>query len=139
MFKSKLLRKVIGIILLFFSIYAIVVTFYLSFFIREKFINNYLQKADSIISSISYSLPEILSSGDLSRIQALVNQFLQVQGIGYVLVMDKQGEVIAHTFVPAPPLTVITQSKIEKNKVEPILYSDRRKKIYSNKEKRTFR
>ncbi len=120
MFKSRLLRKVIGIILLFFSIYAIVVTFYLSFFIREKFINNYLQKADSIISSISYSLPEILSSGDLSRIQALVNQFLQVQGIGYVLVMDKQGEVIAHTFVPAPPLTVITQSKIEKNKVEPI-------------------
>ena len=44
---------------------------------------------------------------DASTVQAMIDQFLEIIGVSYVFVVDAQGEIISHTFVPSVPEEII--------------------------------
>ncbi|MFP4237326.1 MAG: PAS domain S-box protein [Desulfonatronovibrio sp.] len=66
-------------------------------------IDEYLSKAESIASSISMSVPDIFLGRDAATIQSVIDQYMKVEGVGYVLVHDMHGNIIAHTFSPVIP------------------------------------
>ncbi|MBI3928357.1 MAG: SpoIIE family protein phosphatase [Armatimonadetes bacterium] len=69
--------------------------------------DEYEIKGTAIANSIAHSSVEILLNRDLSTVQSLVDQSLETEGVAYVFVRDAEGEVIAHTFVPAVPREVL--------------------------------
>jgi methyl-accepting chemotaxis protein len=60
-------------------------------------------RGKAIANSIATVSVETLLYRDLSSVQAMIDQYLDTQGVSYVFVEDAQGEVVAHTFSPAVP------------------------------------
>ena len=100
---SKLFKKIFFYILIMFFVMVVMSTLYSTFILRKDMINEYISKAHAIANSISMSLPEVFLNADASVIQSIIDQYLEVEGVGYVLVHDDKGNILAHTFVPFVP------------------------------------
>jgi PAS domain S-box-containing protein len=70
-------------------------------------VDEYRTKGVAVADSIASSGTELLLNRDASTMQALIDQFLAIEGVGYVFVVDREGEVISHTFVPSVPEEVL--------------------------------
>jgi methyl-accepting chemotaxis protein len=71
--------------------------------IDRNLTEQYEIRGRAIAESIAASSVEVLLFRDVSTIQATIDQYLAIQGISYVFVVDKNGEIISHTFVPSIP------------------------------------
>jgi PAS domain S-box-containing protein len=64
----------------------------------------YRSKGQAIAVTIAgASIDDILLQKEAATLQARINQFARTEGVGYILVRDHEGEVLAHTFVPEIP------------------------------------
>jgi signal transduction histidine kinase/DNA-binding response OmpR family regulator len=70
-------------------------------------VDEYRTKGVAVADSIASSGTELLLNRDASTMQALIDQFLAIEGVGYVFVIDREGEVLSHTFVPSVPEEVL--------------------------------
>ena len=75
-------------------------------------VNTYLSEeyetnSQGIAQSIADASVDILLNRDLSALQSLIDQFVEIQGIGYVYITDETGEFLAHTFVPGIPEQIL--------------------------------
>lgn len=66
----------------------------------------FTSKGIAISKSVASSGVELLLEADASIIQSTINQYLDINGVGYVFVVDPNGEIISHTFVPEVPIEV---------------------------------
>ena len=67
-------------------------------------LNDDLQKnSRAIARSIADSNIELVVSRNYSALQSIIDQYVEIPGIAYVFVVDGQGAIIAHTFVPGVP------------------------------------
>ncbi len=84
----------------------------------------YLSKGTAIAQSIAGASQEILLNRDAATVQSMIDQYLEIEGVVYVFVVDADGLVVSHTFVPEmPPIlrdiegtrhrTVVTSLEIE--------------------------
>jgi sigma-B regulation protein RsbU (phosphoserine phosphatase) len=74
----------------------------------------YRSKGIAIAQGIANSSAEILLNRDLATVQSTIDEFTEIDGVGYVFVTDSQGEIVSHTFVPAVPdevLPIIRRSR----------------------------
>lgn len=65
--------------------------------------NEYESNSRGIAKTVADASVDILLNRDLSTLQSLIDQFIEIQGIGYIYITDELGEFIAHTFVPGIP------------------------------------
>ena len=56
-----------------------------------------------IAKTITDASVDIILNRDLSGLQSLIDEFVEIQGIGYICITDETGEFLAHTFVPRVP------------------------------------
>ena len=63
----------------------------------------YQSNAGNIAKTIADSSVDILLNRNLTALQSLIDQFLEIQGIKYIYITDEAGEFVAHTFVPGIP------------------------------------
>ena len=75
-------------------------------------VNTYLSEeyetnSQGIAQSIADASVDILLNRDLSALQSLIDQFVEIQGIGYVYITDETGDFLAHTFVPGIPEQIL--------------------------------
>src|SRR5262249_16009762 len=70
---------------------------------EQNLTKQFESRAVAIARSLASSGTEVLLFRDLSTIQSMIDQFLDIEGVAYVLVVDNQGNVLAHTFVPDTP------------------------------------
>jgi len=63
----------------------------------------YMSKGSAIAQSIAGSSQEILLNRDAATVQAMIDQYLEIEGVAYVFVMDADRVVVSHTFVPEMP------------------------------------
>ena len=63
----------------------------------------YQSNASNIAKTIADSSVDILLNRNLTALQSLIDQFLEIQGIKYIYITDEAGEFVAHTFVPGIP------------------------------------
>jgi len=63
----------------------------------------YLSKGTAIAQSIAGASQDVLLNRDAATIQSMIDQYLDIEGVAYVFVVDADGLVISHTFVPEFP------------------------------------
>ena len=73
----------------------------------------YISKGAAIAQSIAGASQEILLNRDAATVQAMIDQYLEIEGVAYVFVMDADLFVVSHTFVPQMPprLSMLHESK----------------------------
>ena len=104
---SKLFKKTLLVTILLFGIIATSTSVLSGWTLYNRMTDEYRSKGIAIATSIADSSVEILLNRDASTIQAIIDQFLEIDGISYVFVTDAQGHVISHTFVPRVPEEVL--------------------------------
>lgn len=69
-------------------------------------------KGTAIANSIANSSIELLLSRDGSSLQAMIDGFLDITGVGYVFVLDSEDEIVVHTFAPAIPHQLVERAAV---------------------------
>ncbi|MGO8732921.1 MAG: hypothetical protein ACLQVM_09000 [Terriglobia bacterium] len=70
----------------------------------DRQLNDDLQKnSRAIARSIADSNIDLIVNRNYSALQSIIDQYVEIPGISYVFVVDAQGVIIAHTFVPGVP------------------------------------
>jgi len=72
----------------------------------------------NIAKTVADSSVDILLNRDLATLQSLVDQFLDLPGIGYVYITSETGEFLAHTFVPGIPDEILASDHATTELVE---------------------
>ena len=73
--------------------------------LSETLYQQYLSKGEAIAATIAgASVDDILMERDAGSLQSLVDQYAETEGVSYILVHNRAGEIIAHTFAPEVPL-----------------------------------
>src|SRR5262249_23111259 len=60
-------------------------------------------QGEGIAGTIAEGSVEILLYRDPATLQAMVDQYAETEGVAYIYVVDADGDVVAHTFVPGIP------------------------------------
>ena len=103
---SRLFTKVLVVLAVLFGFATLVMAAFSAWLLDRELSQEYQSKGTAIANSIAGSSIEILLFRDESTIQALIDQALEIEGVNYVFVVNAQGEVISHTFVPSIPAEV---------------------------------
>ncbi|MFP4083857.1 MAG: PAS domain S-box protein [Desulfonatronovibrio sp.] len=122
MIASRLFRKTLLVVTGIFIFIVVASSLFSVQILRQQMIDEYLSKAQSIVASISMSVPETFLERDAATIQSIIDQYLQVQGVAYVYVHDNKGSIIAHTFSPEFPSDLDVYRSLEDSE-EHFLYS----------------
>ncbi len=71
-----------------------------------------------IAQAIADSSVDIILNRDLSTLQSLIDQFMEIQGIGYIYISNEHGEYLAHTFVPGIPDDILASQASDTGALE---------------------
>ena len=107
MTRASLFTKTLILIVVLFGIIATATSILSGWNLYRNLTQEYQSKGVAIAKSIADSSVEMLLNADVSTIQSVVDQFIEIDGVSYVIVFDGQGEAISHTFVPAVPGDVL--------------------------------
>jgi len=107
MIMSKLFKKTLLIIIVLFAIIAVTIAVSSGWNLYKDLTEEYKSKGTAIAKSIANSSVETLLNRDASTVQAMIDQFIEIIGVSYVFVVDAQGEIISHTFVPTVPQEIL--------------------------------
>jgi PAS domain S-box-containing protein len=107
MIMSKLFKKTLLIIIVLFAIIAVTTAISSGWNLYNDLTEEYKSKGTAIARSIASSSVETLLNRDASTVQAMIDQFTEIIGVSYVFVVDAQGEIISHTFVPTVPEEIL--------------------------------
>jgi twitching motility protein PilJ len=80
--------------------------------LREKMTEEFTSKGTAIANSLASSGVDLILNRDASTVQALVDQFVSINGVAYVMVYDPQKTLIAHTFYPVVPPDLIDKNLV---------------------------
>ncbi len=115
---SKLFqRTLVGIIVLF-AIIFVTISIFLGWHLYNSLIEEYKSKGTAIASSIASSSVETILNLDSANVQALIDQYLDIEGVSYVFVLDSSGEIISHTFIPTIPYDILALAKEHKTGIK---------------------
>jgi PAS domain S-box-containing protein len=104
---SKLFKKTLLIIIVLFAVIALTTLLSSGWNLYRDLTEEYKSKGTAIARSIAGSSVETLLNRDASTVQAMIDQFTEIIGVSYVFVVDAQGEIISHTFVPNVPEEIL--------------------------------
>lgn len=71
--------------------------------VDQNLTNQYEARGRAIASNIASASAEFLQLHDVSAIQAMIDQTLELEGASYVFVSDADGKIVAHTFAAGVP------------------------------------
>jgi len=107
MIMSKLFKKTLLIIIILFIVISFTIAVSSGWNIYKDLTQEYKSKGTAIAKSIAGSSVETLINRDASTVQAMIDQYLEIIGVSYVFVVDAQGEIVSHTFVPSVPEEIL--------------------------------
>lgn len=107
MIMSKLFKKTLLIIIVLFAVIALTTLFSSGWNLYHDLTQEYKSKGTAIARSIAGSSVDTLLNRDVSTVQAMIDQFTEIIGVSYVFVVDVQGELISHTFIPNVPAEIL--------------------------------
>jgi len=99
-----LFTKALGILLGLFAVTTVVMAAFSAGTIDQMLSSESQSKGKAIAEGIAGSCIETLLNRDPAAVQAVIDEWRDgTPGVGYILVTDNKGDIIAHTFVPALP------------------------------------
>lgn len=103
---SRIFRKTLLAIILVFGVSANATALLSAWLLHRHLTDEYVTKGRAIAMAIAAASPDALVAGDAASVQAMIDEFLRIEGVGYVFVADRKGRIAAHTFLPAMPRSV---------------------------------
>jgi sigma-B regulation protein RsbU (phosphoserine phosphatase) len=100
---SKLFQKTLVLVVILFGVIATATSLLSAWNLNKHLTEQYRSKGTALAKSVADSSVETLLNSAAPTIQATIDQFLEIEGVSYVFVVDGQGTIIAHTFVPRIP------------------------------------
>ena len=73
--------------------------------------SEYEENSRDIAKTIADASVDIILNRDLSSLQSLIDQFVEIQGISYIYIVNDQDEYLAHTFVPGIPDEILESER----------------------------
>jgi len=108
---SRLFRKTLVLMIILFGIIATGTSIVSGWNLYYQLTQEYRSKGAAIARSIAGSSVEIFLDRDPATVQAVVDQFAAIEGVAYVFVADRSGEIFSHTFVPGIPPEVFAMRR----------------------------
>lgn len=102
--KNTLFQKTLVGQIALFALVAVTTSVSSAWNLQERLSEEYRSKGKAIATSVASSSEQIVGTSPAENTQALIDQFLEIRGVGYAMVVDASGEIIAHTFVPQVPV-----------------------------------
>ena len=100
---KKLFQKTLFGIFMVFGCIGLSTSILTVYTVDTQLSEEYQSNASNIAKTIADSSVDILLNRNLTALQSLIDQFLEIQGIKYIYITDEAGEFVAHTFVPGIP------------------------------------
>lgn len=111
---SALFRKTLLGQIIWFGVIAVSASAFSAWHLHWHLTAEYRSKGRAIARSVASSTETMIYSSPPETIQAVIDEFLDIQGVAYMLVMDADRAMIAHTFVPrVPPLLLKLQEDLK--------------------------
>lgn len=104
---QKLFQKTLFGIFLLFGIIAVSTSWVCIATVESELTEEYISNSKGIAKTISDASVDIILNRDLSALQSYIDQFLEIQGIHYIYIVNEAGEFLAHTFVPGIPEEIL--------------------------------
>ncbi len=100
---QKLFQMTLFGVLLLFGLIGVSTSILCIYTVDTHLSREYENNSKGIAKTIADSSVDIILNRDLSSLQSLIDQFVEIQGISYIYITDESGEFLAHTFVPGIP------------------------------------
>ena len=110
-------RTLFGIFLLF-GVIAVSTSWVCIATVDSQLSEEYVSNSKGIAKTIADASVDIILNRDLSALQSLIDQFLEIQGINYIYIVNENGEFLAHTFVPGIPEEILASNPSGTDTVE---------------------
>lgn len=104
---SKLFQKTIFGIIALFGLIGISTSILSIYSVDAHLSKEYESNSKGIAKTIADASVDIILNRDLSSLQSLIDQFVEIQGISYIYITNENGEFLAHTFVPGIPSEIM--------------------------------
>ena len=75
----------------------------------------FLTSSRAIARAIANSDSDLIVNQNYPALQSVIDQYVEIPGVSYVFVVDGQGTIIAHTFVPGVPEEIEADYKSDKD------------------------
>ncbi len=118
---QKLFRRPLFGIFLLFGIIAVSTSWVCIATVDSQLSEEYESNSRGIAQTIADASVDIILNRDLSALQSLIDQFLEIQGISYIYIVNEDGEFLAHTFVPGIPGEILASDPANIDTVERVL------------------
>ena len=104
--RMSLLWKALAVLVLVFGLAMVAVAVSSAWRINRNMTTQFENRGSAIANSFAGSNVEVFLFSDVSTIQSRIDQYLDLEGVAYVFVVNPKGEILAHTFVPGIPSEV---------------------------------
>ena len=115
---QRLFQKTLFGIFLLFGIIAVSTSWVCIATVDSQLSEEYVSNSKGIAKTIADASVDIILNRDLSALQSLIDQFLEIQGINYIYIVNESGEFLAHTFVPGIPEQILASDPSNTETVE---------------------
>lgn len=105
--RLSIFKKTSLLAVVLFGVISILTSALAAFTLYDHMTKEYVSKGTAIADSIAGASQEILLNNDVARVQAMIDQYLDIEGVAYVFVVDGSEDVVSHTFVPAMPVELV--------------------------------
>lgn len=106
--RMSIFKKMCLLAIFLFGVISILTSALTAYTLFDRMTKEYLSKGTAIAHSIASASQEILLSRDAATVQAMIDQYLEIEGVAYVYVLDSDRVVVSHTFVPEIPPRLLT-------------------------------
>ena len=100
---QRLFQKTLFGIFLLFGLIGVSTSILCIYTVDTHLSKEYESNSKGIAKTIADASVDIILNRDLSALQSLIDQFVEIQGISYIYITSELGEFLAHTFVPGIP------------------------------------
>ena len=105
---QKLFRKTLFGVFFLFGVIGVSTSVLCIYTVDTHLSEEYESNSRDIAKTIADASVDILLNRNLTSLQSLIDQFVEIQGISYIYITSETGEFLAHTFVPGIPEEIRT-------------------------------
>ena len=110
---ARLFQKTMFGIFVLFALIALSTSALCVYTVDRQLSQEYEANSRAIAQTIANSSMDIILNRDLSTLQSLIDQFKEIQGIKYLYIVNEDGDILAHTFVPGVPKEILASDRVK--------------------------
>ncbi len=99
----KLFRRTLFGVFFLFGVIGVSTSWLSIYAVDTHLSKEYEANSKGIAKTIADASVDILLNSNLTALQSLIDQFIEIQGVSYIYIVSETGEILAHTFVPGIP------------------------------------